>query len=250
VQNLLAATGYPVPKAHVICTDMTILGGAFFVMDFFPGSPLIMAPAATVPVLMGQTHARLHQIDPQPLITMLANENIDGRRYQLDSRFEELAGKADAHPWLHEAIGWLLTHRPLEPTELALCHGDFHPLNLLFQEEAITAVLDWPGFAITDPVFDVAVTLVLLTIPVKHIAPQLGIDFSPADVEPFVQRYLEAYQAERPLDRSHLAYYQVFRCTNALIEGADGQEVWQHPAIIADLVAYIDLVTGIRVDMS
>ena len=33
VQNGLAGQGYPVPQAHIVCTDMSVLGGAFFIMD-------------------------------------------------------------------------------------------------------------------------------------------------------------------------------------------------------------------------
>jgi aminoglycoside phosphotransferase (APT) family kinase protein len=37
VQNVLAGEGYPVAQVHVVCTDMSILGGAFFIMDHLPG---------------------------------------------------------------------------------------------------------------------------------------------------------------------------------------------------------------------
>ncbi len=53
----------------------------------------------------------------------------------------------------------------------SICHGDFHPLNILVKEGQVTAVLDWPGFSIADPVLDVAYTVVLLTIPAKHLFP-------------------------------------------------------------------------------
>jgi len=246
VQNTLAAAGYPVPKVHLVCTEMAVLGGAFFVMDFLPGAPLIAAPPANVPVLLGQSHAELHQIDPRPLIAALAEQHIDERNYRLESRFDELIRKAPQHPHLRPAIDWLLSNRPPEPTQLAICHGDFHPLNLLIENGMVSGVLDWPGFVISDPAMDVATTLVLVTVPIKQIAPQIGLDFPPAAVEPFVRGYLEAYRAVRPLETTHLEYYQVFRAVKALIEGAEGQTIWQHPAIVAELVAYVDHVTAIR----
>lgn len=244
VQNTLAAAGYPVPRAHLVCSDMTVLGGAFFIMDFLSGAPLITAPKATVPTLLGQSHARLHGIDPQPLIEALTTQKITGRTYHLDSRYDELTRKAEQYPHLSQTIAWLMANRPTEPASLSICHGDFHPLNILIDNGKVSGVIDWPGFVITDPALDVATTLILGTIPIKHLAPQLGLDFTAADVEPLVEGYLAAYESIRPLDRTNLPYYQVFRAVKALIEGADGQEVWRHPAIVADLVALIQSVTG------
>ena len=37
VQNTMANEGYPVAKAYCLCTDETVLGGAFFIMDFLTG---------------------------------------------------------------------------------------------------------------------------------------------------------------------------------------------------------------------
>ena len=46
VQRVLASTGYPVPNVYLTCTDLSILGGAFFVMALLPGQPLMSAPSA------------------------------------------------------------------------------------------------------------------------------------------------------------------------------------------------------------
>jgi hypothetical protein len=35
----------------------------------------------------------------------------------------------------------------------------------------------------------------------------------------------------------------------ALIQGVEGQKVWQHPLIVRDLLAYIHDVTGIQIAM-
>ena len=44
VQNVLVGEGYPVAKAHFVCTDMSILGGAFFIMEHLPGQLLMSMP--------------------------------------------------------------------------------------------------------------------------------------------------------------------------------------------------------------
>ena len=83
VQNGLAGQGYPVAQAHVLCTDMSVLGGAFFVMDHLPGRPLAVAPPESVPGLLGKTHAELHNSDPAPLMEMLSEKGVDDDGYRL-----------------------------------------------------------------------------------------------------------------------------------------------------------------------
>jgi aminoglycoside phosphotransferase (APT) family kinase protein len=247
VQNVLAAEGYPVAKAHMLCIDMSILGGAFFIMDLLPGTPLVTAPLETIPELLGRTHAALHSIDPKPLIKSLAEQGIDESMCRLDNRFEGLKDKASKFPWLRDAADWLIEYRPPEPEQRALCHHDFHPGNILVQGGVVTGVLDWPGFLIADPALDVANTTLLVSIPFKHLASTLGLDFSSVDWKSFEQEYLDAYQAEKSLDESHLDYYRVMRCVKALTEGSEGQTVWLHPPILKDLLDNIHSVTGIQI---
>ena len=248
VQNALAGEGYPVARAHLVCTDMSVLGGAFFIMDHLPGQPLIAAPPETVPGLLGETHAELHRIDPGPLIQALHDKGIAERDYRLTSRFDWLRHVAEQLPWIAPGVNWLLEHRPPEPERLAVCHGDFHPLNLLYANGKITGVLDWPGFAVADPAFDVANSLMLITIPSKHVLASMD-GFPSVDWDLVADLYLAAYRARRPLDSTNLAYYRVRRCMLALVEGFGGQKVWQHPLIVRDLLAYVHDITGIQITM-
>jgi aminoglycoside phosphotransferase (APT) family kinase protein len=246
VQNVLAGEGYPVARVHVVCTDMSILGGAFFIMDHLPGQLLVAAPPETVPGLLGKTHAELHSIDPDPLIETLDDKGIAEYDYGLASRFDWLRDKADELVWIRQGVNWLLDNRPPEPERLAVCHGDFHALNILYADGTVTGVLDWPGFAIADPVFDVANSIVLITISGRHLAVSMG-DFSSVDWDLVADLYLTAYRTHRSLDDSNLDYYRVRRCVMALVQGVEGQKVWQHPLIVRDLLAYILDTTGIQI---
>jgi aminoglycoside phosphotransferase (APT) family kinase protein len=248
VQNVLAGEGYPVARVHVVCTDMTVLGGAFFIMDRLPGQLLAMAPRESVPRLLGKTQAELHNIDPAPLIKALDDKRIAERDYRLTSRFDWLGDRADKLGWIRQGVSWLLDNRPPEPEYLSACHGDFHPFNILYDEGEVTGVLDWPGFAIADPIFDVANSVVLITIPPKHLAASMG-DFSSVDWDLMADLYVAAYRAHRPLDETNLDYYRVRRCVLALVQGVEGQKVWQHPLIVRDLLAYILDVTGIQITL-
>lgn len=247
IQNALKTADYPVAQSHLLCTDMSVLGGAFFIMDFLPGEIMVNAPVDIVPKLLGRAHAALHCVDPTPLIESINESDIDKRWLHLDIRYEGLKAKPDQFPWIREAVEWLIENRPPEPEELGVCHGDFHPLNILVQDDVVTGVLDWGGFLIADPALDVANTIVLSTIPFKHVSLTLGIDPSSIDFNKFAELYLDAYQAEKSLDLSNLDYYRVRRCINALIQGAEGQPVWQHPLIVKDLLEFILLITGIQI---
>jgi aminoglycoside phosphotransferase (APT) family kinase protein len=145
-------------------------------------------------------------------------------------------------------VNWLIENRPPEPEHLAVCHGDFHALNILIQDGKVTGVLDWPGFIIADPAFDVANTVVLTTIPSKHISASMD-GFSSVDWEMAAQLYLDAYRTHSPLDGEHLDYYRVRRCVDALIQGFDGQKIWQQPLIVKDLIEYIQKITDLEITM-
>ena len=248
VQNVLAGQGYPVAQAHFICTDMSILGGAFFIMDFLPGKPMI-TQAETVPQVLGKAHAALHSIDPEPVIQSFRERGIDKNTYRLNRRFDWLKDRADELLWIRDGVDWLIENRPPESEHLVVCHGDFHPLNILVQDGEVTGVLDWANFLIADPAFDVANTILLTTIPFKHVASTLEQDLSFVDWEMAAKLYLDAYRSQRPLDGAHLDYYRVRRSVDALIQGVEGQKVWQHPLIVRDLIEYIRKITGVQITM-
>jgi aminoglycoside phosphotransferase (APT) family kinase protein len=241
IQNMLADEGYPVSRVYLTCTDMSVLGGAFFIMELLEGEPMMNAPFETIPDLLGKTHAALHDIDTEPLLHSLRERGLDERRYRLAGRLERLRERANEFSWLCDAADWLIDHRPPESESLSICHGDFHPLNILVQDGRVTGVLDWAGFMVADPIVDVATTVVLTAISAKHL-------LSLAEWEIAVDMYLDAYRAHRVLDLEHLDYYRARRCVIALLDGASGQPVWQHPAIVQDLIEYICEVTGICIE--
>jgi len=250
VQNMLVGEGYPVARVYGTCTDMSILGGAFFIMDLLPGEPMATAPIEIVPEMLGKAHAALHDIDPEPLVKSLNKQGIDKNTYRLNNRIDMLQEKASKLPWIREGVAWLIKNRPPEPERLAACHGDFHPLNILIQDGKITGVLDWGSFLIADPAYDIANTILLTTVPIKHLCTSvMGPEFASIDWEMISRQYLEAYRLLRQIDSTHLDYYQVNRCVNGLIQGFEGQEVWQLPIIVKDLIDYIGKVTDIRITM-
>jgi aminoglycoside phosphotransferase (APT) family kinase protein len=246
VQNVMDAQGYPVARTHMVCTDTLVLGGAFFIMDRLPGQTMAVALQEEVPEPLGKVHAELHNIDPSAVIATLREKGIDGDGYRLESRLDWLKGKATEQPWLRQAVDWLLEYRPPEPVRPSVCHGDFHPFNIMYADGKVTGVLDWGGFSIADPAYDIGNTMVLIDVAFRHLAASIeGVP--PINFDRMVERYLAAYQVYRPLDDTNLDYYRVRRCVMSLAQGVEGQKVWQHPLIVRDLLAFIRQVTGIQI---
>ncbi|MCZ6678380.1 MAG: phosphotransferase, partial [Candidatus Poribacteria bacterium] len=240
VQNALTAQGYPAPSVLFTGTDKAHLGGVFLIMNFLPGENMLAAAGQDMPSMLGKAHAALHNISSAPLLNALGAQGFEERHFRLSGRLRSLSTKSKSLPWLEEGVQWLIENRPPEPEHLAICHGDFHPLNILVKDEKVTAVLDWPGFLIGDPIMDVAVTTVLCTIAARHLLPTQNWD-------EIREKYLEAYRSERSLDMEHLDYYRMLRCVVALIGGAEGQEVWTAPFALKSLITHVHDIANIRV---
>ncbi|MBI4766178.1 MAG: phosphotransferase [Deltaproteobacteria bacterium] len=232
VQNALAAQGYPVPSVLFTGTDKRHLGGAFLIMEFLPGESMLAAAEEDMPLMLGKAHAALHNIDPTPLRKALTVQGLDERDYRLNRRLNGLLTQSKIFPWLEESVQWLIENRPPEPEYPAVCHGDFHPLNILIKEGRVTAVLDWPGFMIGEAVMDVAFTVFLCSTIAGHLLPTRNWD-------EVMSKYLEAYQSERSLDMTNLNYYRVMRCIIAFVDGAEGQAVWTSPSVLKSLIGQV-----------
>ncbi len=249
IQNGLANQGYPVPKAHLICTNKLILGGAFFIMEFLTGKPMMIA-SKDIPTILGKTHAALHRIDPKSLIKALKQRGFNKNQYLytkiLDNDLK--TAKKSELPWILDIVEWLIKNRPPEPKSLAICHGDFHPYNILMNEGKITGVLDWGGTRIADPALDIANTIKLITIFPKHFP--LGPEYESVDSDRFSRQYLDTYQAQFPIDKLKIDYYGVVRSLDSLLTGLRGNQAMRHPPLVRDLLNFIHEVTGIRIPES
>jgi len=208
-----------------------------------PGKLLYTASPEIVPEILGKTHAELHKIDPHPVINILKKYGFNETRYGLASQFKWMRNQGSDLPYIRQCVEWFFKYRPAEPEHLSICHRDFHAANILVDEGKVTGLLDWGGLLITDPVFDVANTIMLHTISFKHLDDGTSIDWDRIE-----DQYLAAYRTQRPLDNQNLSYYRAFRCLTVLIRGILGlSDHYRHPKIVKDLNAYIQKVTGIHI---
>src|SRR5262245_8144108 len=156
VHGCLADLGVPAPRVLLAVEGESELGRPFLVMERAPGRNLVaslQSPAAPrLPRWLGAAQAHLHGADPEALERALAAAGFDPKAYRRESEVADLArASADARlDGLRAALDWLAREAPPAPARAAICHGDFHPLNVLEHRGAVSAVLDWPNVRIAD----------------------------------------------------------------------------------------------------
>jgi aminoglycoside phosphotransferase (APT) family kinase protein len=99
---------------------------------------------------LGEILARIHATDPKtlpPLASRQAADHIAALRHQLD-----LLGQPQ--PVFELALSWLDRRKPAPIQETVLVHGDYRTGNYLADESGVTAILDWEGAHLGDPVED------------------------------------------------------------------------------------------------
>ncbi|HKC05353.1 MAG TPA: phosphotransferase [Methylomirabilota bacterium] len=263
-QNALAGLGYPVPRVLAAYVDRAPLGAGFLVMERAAGRPLLDARRPGVAWTLAATHARLHALNPEPVLRALDDEgraagwgfdrdtvSFEGHLASLDRRIQ--VGGLDG---LADGMRWLLGRAPGASGQRVICHGDFHPQNVLAVDERVTAVLDWPNMVVAPPEYDVASTRVILTQTPVALFPV------PAALRPLlaagrrilVARYLAVYRKRRPLDRARLPYFEAAACMRGLVRVAAaraGGDTVLSPldasAFGERLVARFGRVSGVRV---
>ena len=196
----------PVPRAHVLCMDETVIGTAFYVMDYVVGR-IIWDPALAEVALPARrahalalvgTLAQLHRVDPaavgladfgRPAGYMARQIARWSRQYLGDAA----AGRVES---MDRLIEWLPQHLPAVEQPAAIVHGDYRVDNVIFDpiEPRVLAVLDWELATLGDPLADFAYHLMLYRLPNLSTPGLLGRDVAalglPTEAE-YVAHYCE-----------------------------------------------------------
>ena len=152
------AAGVTAPEPLFALTPMDGLGDGF-VMRRVAGTAIARkllrdAPYAVarprIPAQLGAILARLHATDTAtlpPLAHREAADLIGGLRGVLDTL-------GYAQPVFELALSWLDRRKPPPAAKPVLVHGDFRTGNYLVDASGVTAILDWEGAHLGDPVED------------------------------------------------------------------------------------------------
>jgi aminoglycoside phosphotransferase (APT) family kinase protein len=168
VMRALRGSGVPVPAMHLLCEDESVIGRAFYVMEFIEGRVLWnqslpdigTAQRAAYYDEMNRVIAALHSVDVGA--AGLANYGKPGNYFdrqiaRWDKQYQaSITTPIDAMDRLTE---WLPAHMPAsarDETQVSVVHGDYRLDNLVFHptEPRIVAVLDWELSTIGHPLAD------------------------------------------------------------------------------------------------
>ncbi|QSB44498.1 phosphotransferase [Tsuneonella flava] len=255
VMKALAQQGFPVPHIYGLCTDDSVIGSWFYVMDMVEGRIFWDGDLPDVPAeersayydTMGATLAQLHSFEPTAL--GLADFGRPGRylqrqieRWSRQYQEDEMAGRS---PDMDFLVEWLPNHAP-QLEETCVVHGDYRVDNVIFHptEPRVIAVLDWELSTLGHPIVDFTYHLMAYRVPSSIRWGLAGRDL-PALGIPGEEDYIAAYC--RRTDRADIADLNVYIAFNlfrfaAIVHGIKGRMLrgTASSAEAADLVRHMD----------
>ncbi|HEY1704299.1 MAG TPA: phosphotransferase family protein [Trebonia sp.] len=184
----LRGSDVPHPDVHALCTDHSVLGATFYLMDPVDGWSLLVNASWPPPydsdlalrrdaafALVGGI-AALSNVDwrSRGLDGFGKPDNFHDR--QVDRWYAFLEGARTREiPGLDEAGSWLRSHRPAS-WRPGIMHGDYHFPNVLFARDLpvrLAAIVDWEMATIGDPMLDLS--QILMNWPDPGEDPKAGM---------------------------------------------------------------------------
>uniref|UniRef100_A0A8I6AMR1 Acyl-CoA dehydrogenase family, member 11 n=1 Tax=Rattus norvegicus TaxID=10116 RepID=A0A8I6AMR1_RAT len=211
VQKALFSVGFPVPKPLLYCSNASIIGTEFYVMEHVQGrifrdfSIPGVSPAerAAIYVSLVETLAWLHSLDIHSLGLDRYGTGVGYCKRQVSTWTKQY--QASAHqsiPAMDQLSTWLMRNLPDSDNEECLVHGDFKLDNIVFhpKECRVIAVLDWELSTFGHPLSDLAHLSLFYfwprTLPMinrgSHIQENTGI--------PLMEELISIYCRRRGID--------------------------------------------------
>lgn len=256
----LVESGFPAPRILLVETQGEVLGKPFLVMERLPGETMWSAAVGPggglgrlwgMPRQLGEIHARLHGVPGIALLECAARFEVDpilvtlgGEVRRLRARIGE-AGVAGLLP----GAAWLEAKMPPPAESEVICHGDFHPLNIMVQGDRITGVIDWAQAIAAEPAYDVAATRVLGRLADPNL-PRWAHAAIGIARRLMLRRYMNVYRALRPLEPRNLPYFEALRILSALTfagERPGPGNPWGTAPVVAALKREFEQISGVAV---
>jgi aminoglycoside phosphotransferase (APT) family kinase protein len=229
VQNAVADLGFPAPRVVLTHTEAEPLGAAFTIMERMPGSVMLnklLSPAmARMPLLLARTHARLHALDASAYAERMERAGARAELLSIEALLDEYERRITAAqlPALRPGLRWLASQRLAIPGRASICHGDFHPLNVLVDDDDVTGVVDWAWVMVGPAEYDVGAAVALFTQGPVNV-PGFAYPLIGVPRRWLVRRYLRAYSELHALDLEALRYYEALRLLQFLIEAGEAAQ--------------------------
>jgi aminoglycoside phosphotransferase (APT) family kinase protein len=205
ILKTLKHTNVPVPGTYLFCTDESVIGTPFYIMERVKGRIFRnitigeisgKEERAAVFSSMVDTLARIHQVDWKAL--GLADYGTPGnyvaRQISRWIRQYKASCTQDIQS-MNDLMRWLNENSPEDETS-TIAHGDFRLENLVFHpvEPHVTAVLDWELSTLGHPLADFAYNCMVYYFPAhRKLRPGFkGLNLEDLGV-PAEREYVEWY---------------------------------------------------------
>lgn len=202
VMRALGAVGFPVPTMRLLCEDESVIGQAFYVMDFMEGRifrdarmpGLTREHRAALYDDLNATLARLHGVDWRA--AGLEDYGRPGNYFERQiARWTRQYRGAETEPIvaMERLIEALPARVPSDDTT-TIVHGDYRPENVMFHltEPRVVAVLDWELSTLGHPLADLAYNCILYHSNSESWGSFEGVDFASSGI-PTETEYVVAY---------------------------------------------------------
>jgi aminoglycoside phosphotransferase (APT) family kinase protein len=149
--------GLPVARPRAFDDSAQILPQAYVVLDFVEGTTRFTTDDQVgMAIQMADVLAAIHDVDTTSASLPILPLHLDRMQEWVITDLD----RRPPDPSLREDLvrHHLLEHWPPPATEMCLLHADFFPGNIIWEGDAIAAVIDWETAAIGDPMADVATT--------------------------------------------------------------------------------------------
>ena len=239
VMKGLAGTDVPVAKMYALCEDESVIGRAFYIMEFVAGRVLWdqslpgMTPAQRGEIYheMNRVQAALHTVDfaAQGLAGFGKPGNYFERQIGRWSKQYQASITTDI-PEMNQLIEWLPANIPQsarDESKTSIVHGDYRLDNLMFHptEPRVLAILDWELSTLGHPLADFSYHCMAWHIPpgaFRGIAglphAELGIPSEKDYIALYCQRTKLATPEQLQADWPFYLAYNAFRLA-AILQG-------------------------------
>ena len=220
VMAALKGSGVPVPTMRCLCTDDSVIGTAFYVMDFLPGRifrdarlpGIEPAERAEIYDQLNATLAALHGVGFEAV--GLGDYGRPGGYFtrQIGRWTKQYRGaESEPIPAMEALMAELPGRIPGDDT-VTIAHGDYRLENVMFapDEPRLVAVLDWELSTLGHPLADLAYNAFLWRSHGESWGTMDGLDLATSGI-PTEAEYVETYlrrTGRGPID--DWAFYMAF----------------------------------------
>ncbi|MEC4722024.1 phosphotransferase family protein [Noviherbaspirillum sp. CPCC 100848] len=221
VMDALNKAGFPAARQFALCTDESVIGRAFYIMDFVDGRVLwdqslpgmSNGERAAIYDEMNRVIAQLHTIDYAAI--GLADYGKPGNYFmrQIDRWTKQYkASETEKIEAMDNLIEWLPNNIP-PGDDTSIVHGDYRLDNMIFHptEPRVLAVLDWELSTLGHPLADFSYHCMSWHIPPGQFRGIAGIDYRSLGIpseEDYIARYCE--RTGKTINRSDFNFYLAY----------------------------------------